>query len=75
MDLDELKAKRDEAKKAWASATVVMKNAEKAEDYTGSKKAHDEAEKQRVAYLKAEKAYAAQSGESENQMAMSAGAR
>jgi hypothetical protein len=52
-----------------------MKKAEKAEDYTGSKKAHDEAEKQRVAYLKAEKAYAARSGESENQMAMSAGAR
>jgi hypothetical protein len=44
----ELKKKRDEAKQAWENATVVMKKAEKADDFTGSKKAHDEAEKLRV---------------------------
>ena len=37
----ELKKKRDEAKQAWENATVVMK---KADDFTGSKKAHDEAD-------------------------------
>ena len=51
----ELKKKRDEAKQAWENATVVMKKAKKPDDFTGSKKAHDEAEKLRVEYLKAEK--------------------
>jgi len=51
----ELKKKRDEAKRAWENATVVMKKVDKVADFTGSKKAHDEAEKLRVEYLKAEK--------------------
>jgi hypothetical protein len=51
----ELKRKRDEAKRAWENARVVMKNADKAGDFTSAKKAHDEAEKLRVEYLKAEK--------------------
>jgi len=50
-----LKKKRDEAKRAWENATIVMKKVDKATDYSGSKKAHDEAEKLRVEYLKAEK--------------------
>ena len=49
-----LKRKRDEAKQAWESAKVVMKSAAKEGDTIGSKKAHDEAEKHRVDYLKAE---------------------
>ena len=51
----ELKKNRDEAKRAWENATVVMKKVDKAADYTGSRKAHDEAEKLRFEYLKAEK--------------------
>jgi len=51
----ELKKRRDEAKQAWENATVVMKKAKKPDDFTGSKKAHDEAEKLRVEYLIAEK--------------------
>jgi len=51
----ELKKKRDEAKRAWENATVAMKKVDKAADYTGSRKAHDEAEKLRFEYLKAEK--------------------
>jgi len=43
----ELKMRRDKAKEAWESAIVVMKNANRADDFTGSKKAHDEAEKLR----------------------------
>jgi hypothetical protein len=38
----ELKKRRDEAKQAWENATVVMKKAKKADDFTGSKKAHVE---------------------------------
>lgn len=68
----ELKRKRDEAKQAWENATVVMKKAKKADDFTGSKKAHDEAEKLRVEYLKAEKASETDSDDSENTPAMSA---
>jgi hypothetical protein len=51
----ELKTRRDEAKRAWDNAAVVMRKANKAADFISSKKAHDEAEKLRVAYLKAEK--------------------
>jgi hypothetical protein len=47
----ELKKKRDEAKQAWENATVVMKKSKNADDFTGSKKAHDEAERLRVQYL------------------------
>ena len=68
----ELKKKRDEAKQAWENATVVMKKAEKADDFTGSKKAHDEAEKLRVEYLKAETASETDSDDSENRLAMTA---
>ena len=68
----ELKKKRDEAKQAWENATVVMKKAEKADDFTGSKKAHDEAEKLRVEYLMAEKASDTDSDDSEDTLAMSA---
>lgn len=50
-----LKKKRDEAKQAWENAAVAMKKVDKAADFSGSKKAHDEAEKLRVEYLKAEK--------------------
>jgi hypothetical protein len=50
----ELRKKQDDAKRAWENATVVMKKVDKATDYAGSKKAHDEAEKLRVEYLKAE---------------------
>jgi hypothetical protein len=53
---NELRKKRDEAKRAWENATVVMKKTDKAADFIGSKKAHDEAEKLRVEYLKAKKA-------------------
>ena len=67
----ELKKKRDEAKQAWENATV-MKKAKKADDFTGSKKAHDEAEKLRVEYLKAEKASKTDADDSENTLAMSA---
>jgi hypothetical protein len=52
----ELKTKRDDAKQAWENATVVMRKANKIADCTGSKKAHDEAEKLRVEYLMAKKA-------------------
>jgi hypothetical protein len=68
----ELKKKRDEAKQAWENAAVVMKKAKRADDFTGSKKAHDEAEKLRVEYLKAEKASETDSDDSENTLAMSA---
>lgn len=67
----ELRKKRDEAKQAWENATVVMKKAEKPDDFTGSKKTHDEAEKRRVEYLMAERASEADS-EDENRLAMSA---
>ena len=50
-----LKKKRDEAKQAWENAAVAMKKVDKAGDFSGSKKVHDEAEKLRVEYLKAEK--------------------
>jgi hypothetical protein len=66
----ELKQKRDEAKQAWKNATVVKK-AQKPGDFTGSKKAHDEAEKLRVEYLMAERASEADS-EDENRLVMSA---
>jgi hypothetical protein len=68
----ELKKKRDEAKQAWENATVVMKKATKPDDFTGSKQAHDEAERLRVKYLMAEKASEADSDDSENRLAMSA---
>ena len=67
----ERKKKRDEAKQAWENATVVMKKAKKSDDSMGSKKAHDEAEKLRVEYLKAETASEAGSDDSENTLAMS----
>ena len=67
----ELKKKRDEAKQAWEDASAVMKKAKSADDFTGSRKAHDEAEKRRVEYLKAEKASEADSDD-ENTIAMSA---
>ena len=67
----ELKKKRDEAKHAWENAMVVMKKTNKADDFTGSKKAHDEAEKLRVEYLMAERASVADSDD-ENTLAMSA---
>jgi len=66
----ELKKTRDEAKMAWENATV-MKKAKKPDDFTGSKKAHDEAEKLRVEYLIAEKVSEADSDD-ENTLAMSA---
>jgi len=68
----ELKKKRDEAKRAWENATVIMKKAKQADDFTGSKKAHDEAEKLRVEYLKAEKASETDTDDSENTRAMTA---
>jgi hypothetical protein len=70
----ELKQRRDNAKEAWESAIVVMKKANKADDFTGSKKAHDEAEKLRVEYLKAEMASASETetDESETTLARSA---
>jgi hypothetical protein len=67
----ELKKKRDEAKQAWESASVVMKKAKSADDFTGSRKAHDEAEKLRVEYLMAEKASEADSDD-DNTLAMPA---
>jgi len=67
----ELKKKRDEAKQAWENATVVMKKSKNADDFTGSKKAHDEAERLRVKFLMAEKASEADSDD-ENTLAMSA---
>jgi hypothetical protein len=70
--MKELKKRRDEAKQAWESATVMMKKAKNADDFTGSKKAHDEAEKLRVEYLKAEKASETDSDDSESRLAMSA---
>jgi hypothetical protein len=66
----ELKKKRDEAKQAWENATVVMKKAQ-LDDFTASKKTHDEAEKLRVEYLMAERASEADSYD-ENTLAMSA---
>jgi hypothetical protein len=68
----ELQKKRDEAKQAWENSTVVMKKAKRADDFTGSKKAHDEAEKLRVEYLKAEKASETDSDDSDNTLVMSA---
>ena len=68
----ELKKKRDEAKQAWKNATVVMKKAMESDDFMGSKKAHDEAERLRVEYLKAETASETGSDDSENTLAMSA---
>jgi len=68
----ELKKRRDEAKQAWENATVVMKTAMKVSDFTGVRKAHDEAEKLRVEYLKAEKASETDSEDSDNMLAMSA---
>jgi len=68
----ELKKKRDEAKQAWENATVVMKKSKNADDFTGSKKAHDEAERLRVGYLMAEKVSEADSDDSESTLAMSA---
>jgi hypothetical protein len=65
----ELKKRRDEAKQAWENATVVMKTARKVSDFTGVRKAHDEAEKLRVEYLKAEKV---SETDSDNTLAMSA---
>lgn len=62
----ELKQKRDDAKRAWENAAVVMKKAKKADDFTGTRKAHDEAEKLRVEYLKAEKASETDTDDSEN---------
>jgi hypothetical protein len=67
----QLKKKRDEAKQAWESATAVMKKAMKADDFMGSKRAHDESEKLRVEYLKAERASEIDSDD-ENTLAMSA---
>jgi hypothetical protein len=68
----ELKKKRDEAKQAWENATVMMKKAGKLADVTGVKRAHDEAEKLRVEYLKAEKVSETDSDDSENTLVMSA---
>jgi len=68
----ELKKRRDEAKQAWENSTVVMKAAKNADDFAGSKKAHDEAEKLRVEYLKAETVSETDSDDSENRLAMSA---
>ena len=67
----ELTKKRDEAKRAWENATVVMKKAKKADDFAGSKKAHDEVENLRVEYLKAERLSEIDSDD-ENTLAMSA---
>jgi hypothetical protein len=63
----ELKKKRDEAKQAWENARVMKKS----DDFTGSKRAHDEAEKLRVEYLMAEKASEADS-DGENTLARAA---
>ena len=68
----ELKKKRDEAKQAWENATIVMKKAKKVANSTGVRKAHDEAEKRRVEYLKAEKVSETDSDDSENTLVMSA---
>jgi len=68
----ELRKKRDAAKQAWEDAAVVMKKAKKVADFTAVRKAHDEAEKLRVKYLKAEKASETDSDDSENTLAMSA---
>jgi len=68
----ELRKKRDEAKQAWESAKIVMKKVDKAADFTGSKKAHDEAEKLRIEYLKAEKVSKTDTDDSEDTHAMSA---
>jgi hypothetical protein len=50
----------------------VMKQAKESDDFMGSKKAHDEAERLRVEYLKAETASETVSDDSENTLAMSA---
>jgi len=68
----ELKKKRDAAKQAWENASVVMKKAKNVADFTGVRKAHDEAEKLRVEYLKAEKISETDSDDSENALVMSA---
>lgn len=65
------KRNRDEAKQAWKNATVVIKKAKNVDDFTGLKKARDEAEKLRVEYLSAEKASDTDSDD-ENTLAMSA---
>ena len=67
----ELKKKRDEAKQAWKDATAIMKKAKKVADFTGVRKAHDEAEKLRVEYLKLEKALETDADD-ENTLAVSA---
>ena len=69
--MKELKQKRDEARQAWEDAAVVMKKAKKSDDFTGTKKAHNEAEKLRVEYLMAQRSSEADS-EDENRLAMSA---
>jgi hypothetical protein len=71
----ELKQRRDRAKEAWESAIVVMKKANQADDFTGSKKAHDEAEKLRVEYLKAEKASASETEADESEITLARSAR
>jgi len=48
-----------------------MKKEKKPDDFTGSKKAHDEAERLRVEYLMAQRSSEADS-EDENRLAMSA---
>jgi len=68
----ELKKRRDEAKQARENAAVVIRTAKKVSDFTGVRKAHDEAEKLRVEYLKAEKASKTDADDSENTLAMSA---
>jgi hypothetical protein len=44
----ELKKRRDQAKQARENAAVVIRTAKKVSDFTGVRKAHDEAEKLRV---------------------------
>jgi len=65
------KKKRDDAKRAWESATTVMKKVDKA-SYTSLKKAHDEAEKLRVEYVKAERVSEIDTDDSEDALAMTA---
>jgi len=68
----ELKEKRDQAKKAWENAAAHMKQAKKPDDFTSSRKAHDEAEKLRVEYLKAEKASETDTSDSDDRHAFAA---
>jgi hypothetical protein len=67
-----LKKKRDDAKQAWENAKLVAKRVDKANDFTGSKKAHDEAEKLRVEYVKAEKISEIDTDDSEDALATAA---